>query len=262
MRKLFWGDLTSEEFTMFDPELTIVLLPVAAYEQHGPHLAVSTDSVLGEGMLSILCQRLPDDISILVMPVLSVGKSNEHLRFPGTLTFSAETALRMWVELGECVSRAGLRKLVFINSHGGNADLLAVAARELRVRHNMLAAVTQWRRFGLPEGMFSAREMAHGIHAGDIETSLMLHFRPDRVRPEKIRDFLSYAEEMMNTYRYLRPIGPHAFGWIASDLNPDGAVGEASRATAEKGQLTADHQVTGFIEFLREVARFPLESLA
>ena len=262
MRKRYWGDLTSAEFRALDPETTIALLPVAAYEQHGPHLAVSTDTVIGEGLMDELVAQLPDDLSVLVMPTMAVGKSNEHLRFPGTLTFSAETALRMWVELGECVHRAGLRKLVFVNSHGGNADLLAVAARELRARLDMLAVVTQWRRFGLPEGMYSSRESAHGIHAGDIETSLMLHLRPDRVRQDLVKDFPSRAEAMGAEYRYLRPTGLHAFGWIAGDLNPEGAVGEAHLGTAEKGRETAAFQVARFIDFLRDVESFPLESLA
>jgi creatinine amidohydrolase len=257
----YWGDLTSEEFRALDPQSTVALLPVAAYEQHGPHLAVSCDTVIGEGLLGELIERLPDDLCVLVLPTMAVGKSNEHLRFPGTLTFSAETALRMWVELGECVHRAGLRKLVFVNSHGGNSDLLAVAARELRARLDMLAVVTQWRRFGLPEGLYSSREAAHGIHAGDVETSLMLHLRPDRVRADLVKDFPSRAEAMAGDYAYLRPTGLHAFGWIASDLNPHGAVGEAHLATAAKGQETAQFQVARFIDFLREVVRFPLESL-
>ena len=262
MAKHYWGDLTSSEFTKLDPQTTIALLPVAAYEQHGPHLAVSTDTVIGEGLMSELVESLPDDLSILVMPTLSVGKSNEHIRHPGTLTFSAETALRMWVELGACVQRAGLRKIVFVNSHGGNADLLAVAARELRQQFDMLAVVTQWRRFGLPEGLFSKREATYGIHAGDIETSLMLHLRPDRVRSELVRDFPSSAETMERDYKYLKPTGLHAFGWIASDLSPNGAVGEAHLGTADKGKLTAMHQVAGMIELLREIKRFPLSSLA
>ena len=261
MAKHHWGDLTSAEFLALDPQATIALLPVAAYEQHGPHLAVSTDTVIGEGLMGELVEHLPDDLSILVMPTLSVGKSNEHIRHPGTLTFSAEIALRMWVELGACVHRAGLRKLVFVNSHGGNADLLAVAARELRQQFDMLAVVTQWRRFGLPDGMFSKREASYGIHAGDIETSLMLHLRPDRVRPELIKDFPSSAEAMEGEYKYLRPTGLHAFGWIASDLSPDGAVGEANLGTAEKGRATAAHQVAGMIELLREIKRFPLTRL-
>src|SRR5437899_4963657 len=170
LRKVHWLQLTTEDFKGLDPEKTIAILPIAAIEQHGPHLAVSTDAIIGDGMIGEVIARLSDDLSILVLPTQAIGKSNEHVRFPGTITFSAETALRMWVEIGESIARAGLRKLVMVTSHGGNVDLLAVAARELRVRFQMLAVHTSWRRLGLPPNLFDDREAAHGIHAGDIET--------------------------------------------------------------------------------------------
>ncbi|HZD27590.1 MAG TPA: creatininase family protein, partial [Xanthobacteraceae bacterium] len=167
-----------------------------------------------------------------------------------------------WCEIGEGVHRAGLRKMVIANSHGGNIEVIGIVARELRVRLGMLVVTTQWRRFGLPAGLYSPFEISHGIHAGDIETSLMLYFRPDLVDMSKAKRFPSKGAEMEQGYKYLRPVGQHAFGWIAQDINPDGAVGEASAATAEKGRLTAEHQADGFIALLRDVARFPLHELA
>ena len=262
MRKLYWTDLTTKEFETLDPGRTIAVLPIAAIEQHGPHLSVATDMAINQGMLDELVKRLPPELSILILPIQAVGKSNEHLRSPGTLTLTAETALRAWVEIGESVARAGLRKLVIVNSHGGNSDLLGVVTRELRVKCEMLAVHTAWSRFGKPDGLFTAAEGVHGIHAGDVETSLMLHFRPDLVRPEKVQNFVSSAQAMEKEFQFLRPTGLQAFGWIAPDLNPQGAVGDASLATAEKGRLTAAHQVEGFIGLLRDVAKFELARLA
>src|SRR5580704_2752188 len=262
MRKTQWSELTTAEFSGLDPERTIAILPVAAIEQHGPHLPVSTDTVIAEGMLREVLARLPDDLSVLILPLQAIGKSNEHLRSPGTLTLTAETALRAWVEIGESVARAGLRKLVIVNSHGGNSDLLGVVTRELRIKCEMLAVHTAWSRFGKPEGLFTPAEGVHGIHAGDVETSLMLHFRPDLVRQEKAQNFVSSAQAMEKEFTYLRPTGLQAFGWIAPDLNPQGAVGDASLATAEKGRVTAAHQVEGFIALLRDVAKFDLARLA
>jgi creatinine amidohydrolase len=155
-----------------------------------------------------------------------------------------------------------LRKLVIVNSHGGNAEVIAIIARDLRVRLDMLVATTQWRRFGVPANRFSAYDTTYGIHAGDIETSLMLHFRPDLVDMRQAKNFPSSAVGMENEYTHLRPIGPHPFGWIAPDLNPDGAVGDASLATPEKGRMTAEHQADGFIALLKDMARFPLDRLA
>lgn len=259
--RFFWGDLTSAEFKSLDPERTIAVVPVAAVEQHGPHLPVVTDTAIAEGMLGILRDVLPSDLSVLVLPIQAFGKSNEHLLSPGTVTLPAQVLLDVLIEIGASIARAGLRKVVLINSHGGNVDVLGIVARELRVRHTMLCVATQWRRFGLPAGMYDAVESHHGIHAGDIETSLMLHFRPDLVRMSKAKNFVSNAAVIEQEFVHLRATGPHGFGWIAQDLNTDGAVGAAAIATAEKGRETAEHQVQGFITLLRDMIAFQLNRL-
>lgn len=262
MRKLFWNQLTTLEFAGLDPERVIAVMPVAATEQHGPHLPVATDTAIGEGMVGEVLRRLPEDISILVLPTQAVGKSNEHIRSPGTLTLSAETAIRAWTEIGESVHRAGLRKLVMVNSHGGNVDVLAIVARELRVRLGMLAVSCSWSRFGRPPGLYTDEELAVGIHAGDAETSAMLHFRPELVQMDKADNFAPATIEISKTFDYLRPTGFTSFGWIAQDLHASGAAGDASRATAEKGRLTAEFQAEAFIRLLRDVRDFSLSRLA
>lgn len=260
-RAFFWAELTTKDFEGLDPEKTIAILPVAATEQHGPHLPVMTDTAIAEGMLGVLRQRLPADLSVLVLPIQSIGKSNEHLLSPGTLSLSADTLLRVLIETGEGVHRAGLRKLVLANSHGGNASVLSTSARELRVRLGMLVVPTHWRSFGLPDGMYDAVESKHGIHAGDIETSLMLEFRRDLVRMDKTKNFVSSAIAMEKEFKKLSPAGAHGFGWIAQDLNADGAVGNAAIGTAEKGVRTAAHQADGFIDLLRDMTKFDLSRL-
>jgi creatinine amidohydrolase len=256
-----WAELTTKDFEGLDPEKTVAVLPVAATEQHGPHLPVMTDTAIAEGMVALLRKRLPSELQVLVLPTLPVGKSNEHILSPGTLTFSAETLLRVLVETGESVHRAGLRKLVLVNSHGGNASVISTATRELRVRFGMLTVATHWRWFGLPDGMYDAVEAKHGIHAGDIETSLMLDFRRDLVRMDKAKNFVSSAIAMEKEFKHLSSSGTHAFGWMAQDLNPDGPTGNAAIATVEKGARTAEHQVDGFIDLLRDVTKFKLSRL-
>src|SRR5262245_28794909 len=258
----FWAELKSSDFAALDPQSTVAVLPVAATEQHGPHLPVMTDTAVMEGMIGTLVGRLPDDLQVLFLPIQAIGKSNEHLRSPGTITFSVDTLIRAWFEIGEGVHRAGLRKLIIVTSHGGNIDVINIVARELRVRLGMLVATTQWRRFGMPTGLYSRLDETYGIHGGDIETSLMLHFRTDLVDMRKARFFPSKAAAMEQQYTHLRPAGSHGFGWIAQDINPDGAVGDASAATAEKGKLTAELQADGFVAFLRDVTKFPLDELA
>jgi len=233
------------------------VLPLAAVEQHGPHLPVGTDALIGEGMLGVVAGLCPPDLDLLVLPMQRVGKSNEHLWAKGTLTLSAEAALAAWVEIGLSVARAGVRKIVIVNSHGGNADLMSILVRELRVRAGMLAVRCQWMSFGLPEGMYSAREQAFGIHGGDVETSLMRHFRPDLVDMGKAQDFRSSAEGAA-----IPPTGSIGYGWIASDLNPAGVVGDAHLATAEKGRLTALHQAQGFVALMADVRAHPMTGFA
>ena len=257
MRRLDWADYRAPEFAAIDPAHTIAILPTAAIEQHGPHLPVGVDTMIAEGLLAQLRRDCPDDLDIRILPVQAVGKSNEHLWAAGTLTLTAETALAAWVEIGLSVARAGLRKIVIVNSHGGNLDLVSILSRELRVRAGMLAVKCQWTSFGTPPGVFGPRELAHGIHGGDMETSLMLAFRPETVDMGAARDFASSAEAGA-----IPPVGPVSYGWIARDLNPAGTVGDASAATAMKGDATAAHQVAGLIDLLRKVRDHAMDGFA
>ena len=247
-RRFNWADYRAPEYAAIDPSRTIAILPTAAIEQHGPHLPVGTDTLIAEGMLARLRADCPDDLDIRILPTQAVGKSNEHLWAPGTLTLTAATALAAWTEIGLSVARAGVRKIVIINSHGGNLDLVSILSRELRVRAGMLAVKAQWSGFGMPPGVLSPRELAYGIHGGDAETSLMLHFNPGTVDMALAGDFRSSAEGAA-----ISPIGPVSYGWIASDLNPAGVVGEAFAGTADKGEAIAGHCVAGFIGLLRKV---------
>jgi creatinine amidohydrolase len=248
MTARFWTDLRAPDFARLDPATTIAVLPTAAVEQHGPHLPVGTDTLIAEGMLSRLRAACPADVDLLILPVQAVGKSNEHLWAKGTLTLTAETALAAWVEVGLSVARAGLRKIVIVNSHGGNLDLVSILTRELRVRAGMLAVKCQWSGFGTPEGLYAPEELAFGIHGGDMETSLMLAFRPETVDMAAAQNFRSTAETGP-----IPPIGPVSYGWVSRDLNPAGTVGNAAAGTAEKGGATAAHQVAGLIGLLLKV---------
>ena len=256
-RRFDWAEYRTTEFEGLDPAQVIAVLPTAAIEQHGPHLPVGTDTMIASGMLDQLRRDCPDDLDLRILPVQAVGKSNEHLHAPGTLTLGADVALKAWVEIGLSVARAGVRKLVIVNSHGGNLDLISILSRELRVQAGMLAVKCQWGSFGHPSGMYPAEELRFGIHGGDVETSLMLAFQPHCVDMAAAADNRSSAQA-----GGISPIGPVSYGWIASDLNPVGTVGDASIATAQKGAATAAHQVAGFIALLRQVRDTPLDQFA
>ena len=253
-----WLSLTTEEFSPG----RIAVLPVAAVEQHGPHLPVGVDTLIAQAYLSRVRVLLPKDSAVLFLPVQAIGASDEHRAFAGTLTLSPETALRAFIEIGESVRRAGIVKFVIVNSHGGNTALIDLAARQLRVRHGMLAVHCSWSRFGYPAGLFSGAEETHGIHGGEIETSIMLAAHPDLVRRDKIADVKPATVAMERDFAWLRADVPVGFGWMTQDLHPSGAVGDATRATAEKGAAALDHGARAFVALLDDVRRFDLARLA
>jgi creatinine amidohydrolase len=257
-----WTEMTTDDFRDGDVASWIAVLPVAAVEQHGPHLPVGVDTLIGEGCLARAEALLPDDLPVTILPFQRIGTSAEHRGFPGTLSLSPETVIAAWTEIGASVARAGLRKLVFINSHGGNTAVLDVVARRLRVDHGMLAVTASWQRFGFPAGTFTPAELKHDIHAGKIETSLMLALRPDLVRMGEARDFRPATLDMERDFAQLRASTPAGFGWMAQDVHPSGAVGNAAEGAAEPGEAAVEHQARAFAALLEDVARFPMERLA
>ncbi|MFD1697035.1 creatininase family protein [Roseibium aestuarii] len=257
----FWHEMTTLDFQAPNVADWIAVLPVAAIEQHGPHLPVYTDTAIANGQVNRVLELLPDDLPVTFLPTQAIGKSNEHISSPGTLTLSWDTLTQAWIEIGESVRRAGIRKLVLINSHGGNVPIIDIVARELRVKHEMLVTATAWARFGQPENLFPADEFTYGIHGGDVETSIMLHLHPELVRMELAEDFTSAQQDFMKEFKYLRGHGAQQFGWKAQDLGKKGALGNAANASADKGKLSLDHAATGFIDLLKDVHAFDLNRL-
>ena len=252
-----WLDLTWQDFRDRDMVRAIAVLPVAAVEQHGPHLPVGVDTRIAEGYLAALA--VPDDLDVLVLPVQTIGKSDEHEGFPGTLTISAETALRAWVEIGASVCRAGCRKLVIVTSHGGNGAVVEIVVGELRRRHGMLAVTTSWHRMGYPDGLFTAEELRHGIHAGAVETALMRRLHPEAVREALTENFEPRTVAMERDLAVLRAGRPAGFGWMAQDLHPSGALGDARQGSAAEGAALLAHGAGRFVALLRDVARFAID---
>jgi creatinine amidohydrolase len=255
-----WMEMTWQEIAAAgnDTARWIAVLPLAAVEQHGPHLPLGVDTFIAEAYLARVREILPADLPVTFLPVQRIGVSVEHVAFPGTLTLSAIAA---WTEIGESLVRAGLRKLVLITSHGGNVAAMELVVRDLRARHGMLAVTVGWHRFGYPESTFSSEEKRHGIHGGDIETSLMLASKPETVRREQAANATPATIAMAEEFKWLGAYRPAGFAWMTQDINPTGAVGDATLATAAKGEAALAHGAKAFVELLCEIDRFDLKRL-
>jgi creatinine amidohydrolase len=254
-----WQDLAWTNFQSL-PDDAIAILPVAAVEQHGPHLPVSVDATINAGILAATLEMLPPDATVLALPMQSVGLSVEHVRFPGTLTLSAETLIAMLTEIGRSVGRAGVRRLVILNSHGGQLQVVDIVCRRLR-GDGMFAVGCMASRLGLPpEITLTREEREYGIHGGLVETALMLHLRPDLVRQEHAIDFRSAWLAREDAMSLLTPEGGVGFGWETQDLHPQGALGDASAATATLGANILKYQAARLAKLLDEVRGFDLDS--
>ncbi len=253
----FWADLPWPAFRDL-PADTVAIVPVASIEQHGPHLPVSVDTTINEGVVARALDFLAPEVPVLVLPTQRVGLSLEHLAFPGTITLTPETLLAVVTEIGDSVARAGVRKLVFVNSHGGQPQILDIAARRMRIKHAMFAVNCQWSRLGKPPGLISDIESRYGIHAGHVETSLMLALKPERVDMSLARNFASRAMRFENEAPLLSPEAGVPIGWMAQDLDPAGAAGDATLATVETGHKILDFAGQRMADLWTQVWKFDL----
>jgi creatinine amidohydrolase len=205
---------------------------------------------------------MPLDGRALVLPLRPFGKSDEHLAFPGTLTLSYETLGRVWYELGESVHRAGIRKILFLNSHGGQPQLLEIVCRDLRVKLGMFAVTAMWPRLIDMDELFDPAENRHGIHGGQSETSVMLHLHPDLVEMDRAENFATLTVEIEREQEMLGPDGAARFGWQAQDFHPKGACDDATKATADLGRMTVDRAAARLLQLIDEISRYPLSRIA
>lgn len=256
-----WSTLAAPDFAGLDPERTIAVLPIAAIEQHGAHLPTGTDAIINHGLWKAARGEIGEDVDVLVLPQQSIGKSDEHIASKGTLHVPAEVLIPFLTAIGLSVARAGIRKLLILNSHGGNSEVMGIVARSLRVQAGMFVVATSWARMGHPDGHFGEDELRFGIHGGAVETALMLHLAPDEVRMDLAAPTEPRSVALARENAVLEGAGRNGFAWIAQDLHPSGIAGDPTAATAEAGQALADHAARRVATLLSEMARFSLASL-
>ncbi|WP_043586480.1 creatininase family protein, partial [Geminisphaera colitermitum] len=221
-----------------DKSRGVVILPIAAIEQHGPHLPVGTDAIIGHGLLAAALARLPDDAPVWIAPPLTYGKSTEHETYAGTLSLTTPTLRALLRAQAEQLHRLGFRTLAILNTHGGNSAVLTYTLRELQTAFDPPLRAGMLTHGFVPElkpgpDEFTAQERAYGFHAGDWETSLMLALAPDTVRMDRA---ICAWPARLDDPGELRPEGPSlTFAWATEDISPSGVMGDATRATREKG---------------------------
>ncbi len=239
--------LTWTEIRDLDKTNGVLLLPVGAIEQHGPHLPVTTDTLLVTNVLKRAMQLLPLNVPAWRLPAVSYGKSNEHASFPGTISLSAETLMAVLKDIASSLQRAGFRRLAFVNGHGGNAALLEMVARDIRLDNGLMVFSIQPSFWLEPPFKLSEQEKQFGIHAGDLETSLVLAMQPGFVRMDKRVKY--YPDP-----KFHLPGSSQA--WLTSDWSESGVFGDATIATAEKGQALLEHGSERLAKLIIQMSSF------
>lgn len=253
-----WTSLHAPDVPSLTRADSVAVMVLGAIEQHGAHLPLSTDLDIGEGLLDEALHHVAPDRSVFVLPPLSVGASEEHSDFPGTLSLPAPVAQATLEAVGDSLAGSGIHRLMLINSHGGNQAIMQQAALTLRRRHGMLVVKAPYMTLAPPDDCLPREELVHGLHGGALETAMMLHLHPDRVRRDALGHPPSVGERLAAHQARLGPEGAASFAWLAQDLHPDGVVGNAALATDALGQQLVFHFGRALAEILDDTARFDI----
>ncbi len=257
-----WTSLTTMDFSILDAMDPVAVLVAGSIEQHGPHLPLSTDSVIGEGLLEKSLDFVPSEVVILKLPSLCMGSSPEHKEFPGTISYSPELLIENVVEIGSQVKECGVKRLVILNSHGGNSSALDIAAMRLRAEIQLLMVKVDYFRFPKPSQIdLPDSEWLYGLHGGALETSMMMHLKPELVRMGELRNNASWLKELAEGHRRLNKDRAVSFYWMASDLNPSGTVGDATLASSEIGEELVEYYSKCFSEVILDASEVDLSRL-
>ena len=252
----YFAYLTSPAIAaMLDKENVVIIQPMGAIEQHGEHLPLIVDAEISMGVLARALEKLDPAIPAYALPPLYYGKSNEHSTFAGTITMSTQTMLAVLTDIAESIYRAGFRKLAFMNSHGGQPQILEIVARDLHEKHPdfMIFPLFTWRVPNVAKELLTDKELELGIHGGDAETSLMLALLPEQVDMEKAVTEYPYG---LPENSMLSMEGANPFAWVTRDLTQSGVLGDAKAATQEKGEQILASLVDGWTELIADIYKF------
>jgi len=240
---------------MPNKENVVIVQPIGAIEQHGPHLPIVVDSAISLGVLGKALEQLPQEIPAYALPCLYYGKSNEHSGFPGTITLSAQTLLAVITEMALSIYASGFRKLVLMNSHGGQPQIMEIAARDIHQQYPDFAVfpLFTWRVPHVVKEMLTPMEQKYGIHGGDAETSIMLSLLPEQVYMDKaVKEYPQGLPEDS----LLDMEGKLPFAWLTKELSKSGVMGDATVATKEKGDRILESLAQGWVQVIQDIYKF------
>ncbi len=246
--------LTTTEIARLDKDRIVIVQPIGATEQHGPHLPCDTDVLIVTGLLDAVLQAIGDKTDVWVLPVLSYGKSNEHVGYPGTISLSAQTLMSVCLDMGRAIADSGFHRLVLLNGHGGQPQLLEMVARDIRAETGLLVfPLFPFKRRPPSEWLSSTEEARYGIHGGELETALVMALEPHAVRTEVLAaGGLTIRERLA----YLDLDGDSPVAWLTRDLSTNGVIGDPARASQQLGSRLVHFYVDHVAAVLREIAQF------
>jgi creatinine amidohydrolase len=255
----YYSYLTWRDIDAMPNKANVTLIqPVGAIEQHGAHLPLITDDAIGLEVIGKTLEQVSPEGNpvVYVLPPQHSGRSTEHTSFPGTISLSVTTLISVLMDIGDSVYRGGFRKLVFFNSHGGQPQVIEIVARDLRQRYSdfMLFPIFIWNLPNVGQTLVTPHEFKCGIHAGDVETSLMLSILSKYVRMNLAEK--EYPSMVMTERNLLSLEGGLAYAWITKDLSQSGVIGDPTGATQDKGEQILASLVASFKKLLEEIDLF------
>jgi creatinine amidohydrolase len=250
---LTWQEIAE----MPNKENVVIIQPMGAIEQHGYHLPIIVDSAISVAVLGMALQQLPSEIPAYSLPNIYYGKSNEHDHFPGTITLSSETLTSLLMDVGESIYRAGFRKFVFMNGHGGQPQILQMVARDLHIKYDdfWVFPLFVWRVPNIAKNLLTDKEKEFGIHAGDAETSVLLSILPEQVKMDKaVKEYPDNLPEnsLISMERNL-PVS-----WATRDVSISGVIGDPLTATKEKGDRILQSLAEGWVKTIIDIYNFQI----